>query len=390
MLETKTIISSRIIDPRNYYNEKQTLETLSSQNWDIFTIPEVLIKELKKLGILEPQDSQKNLVISLSYAPEDKSDFYNTINQKSRTGFFKITEQRGINHTLYRTENGELVFVMNLQEAIIDKMARFTGCYLDQKINGQLYGITTNAYPLNMLDKKILGVEDTIPEQQIVLARFNNITRIFEDVMAVDSPIILQDPNNYYYPIHFEWRDPNVYNIVDNKAEFVFCARDIDGKACVGRGVLDIGNYNQNPIMIATKPLDLEYSEDVSYLECPQIFFDKGQKWLLASVGLKNGTHYQGCWVRKNKKWIMANGDGKFNTGYPQGYESYSGKFTSIDGKPYFICWNADSYGLPSSILPPVPVSFDFENSTCSLASVPPPIVLDHQPIRIKPPEPKF
>jgi hypothetical protein len=174
-----------IFDPRDPTLTTEQLQQYKSQNWDIFSVPDTLITEFKRLGILLPEDNVNNLVISLSYGGVDPTEFYEAIHNRDRHRFFKTTEKQGINHTLYRIVNGQLEFVHHLQISIPNDIVRFTGCYIDQLYNGKLYAITTNAYPKNILDKKIVNETGQIPHQEIVLARLNTLNGQYEDTIII-------------------------------------------------------------------------------------------------------------------------------------------------------------------------------------------------------------
>jgi hypothetical protein len=341
------------------------LSKLQSQNWDIFTIPLVLISQLQRLNILKDSDNQLNLILTLSYGGEDLVSFENAVSTKNRHQFFKLSEKNGVNHSLYRIVEQGLEFIGDLQLAIPGHLSRFTGCYLEQKYNDQLLALTTNAYPESILDKIEIGILDTIPYQEIVLSKFNKDTGLFEDVYTESGVAKLEDAKGYYHPKNFELRDPSVYLYQENYIEFVFCARDKRGRASIGRGFCNFEDPNK-PI-IQTLP-ELELDGNYLYLECPQIFVDQDQnQWLLASVGDISGNHYQGFWLFKERYWARANGNGRLKTGLPVGYETYSGKLQTIDNKVFYTCWISNPEGTPNCILTPTLVSLDFENNICSL-----------------------
>jgi hypothetical protein len=353
-----------IFDPRDPTITIDQLQHYKSQNWDIFSIPDSLVIEYQRLGILTTEDNTNNLVISLSYGGVDPTEFYEAIHNRDRHGFFKTTEKQGINHTLYRIVNGQLKFVQHLQKSIPNVTVRFTGCYIDHFYNGQLYAITTNAYPKNILNKAIVNEIGQIPNQEIVLAKLNADTGLYEDVIINGENIILDDHDALYFPTHIEWRDPNVYNTEGDFVDFVFCARDEFGQSCVGRGRMDFISWT----MTTLPPIIISNPEQYLYLECPQIFADlEGNQWLLVSVGDIDGSHYQACWYQKDDEWIKVNGHGRFATEFPYHYKGYGGKFVRSGNVVRYICWLADESGTPSSILIPTEVVFDFDTGTCNL-----------------------
>ena len=353
-----------IFDPRDPTISPQQLQQYKSQNWDIFSIPESLIIEYRRLGILTQEDNLDNLVISLSYGGIDPTEFYEAIHSRNRHNFFKTTEKQGINHTLYRIRGDQLKFVHHLQKSIPNDTVRFTGCYIDKFYNGELYAITTNAYPNKILDKSIVNEIGQIPHQEIVLAKLNSATGLYEDVVIDGENIMLEDHDALYFKTHLEWRDPNVYHIESDFADFVFCARNEFGKSCVGRGRMDFVNLT----MTTLPPIVIPDCEQYLYLECPQIFADpQGNQWLLVSVGDIDGSHYQSCWHQKDSQWIKVNGHGRFATEFPGNYKGYGGKFVKCGKEVCYTCWLADESGTPSSILIPTEVIFDFDTGTCNL-----------------------
>jgi hypothetical protein len=355
---------THIFDPRDPTISVLQLQQYKSQNWDIFSIPDSLVAEYQRLGILTPEDSASNLVISLSYGGVDPTEFYEAIHNRDRNGFFKTTEKQGINHTLYRIVEGQLKFVHHLQTSIPNHMVRFTGCYIDHFYNDSLYAITTNAYPENILDKGIVNEIGQIPHQEIVLAKLNSATGLYEDVVINSENVILEDSDALYFSTHLEWRDPSVYNTEVDFVDFVFCARDEFGQPCVGRGRMDFVTWTMNTL----PPIIIPNPEQYLYLECPQIFADpKGNQWLLVSVGDIDGSHYQSCWYQKDGQWIKINGHGRFATEFPGNYKGYGGKFVRSGNVVHYICWLADQSGTPSSILTPTEVLFDFDTGTCNL-----------------------
>lgn len=355
---------THIFDPRDPTLSTDQLQQYKSQNWDIFSIPESLITEYQRLGILSPEDNANNLVISLSYGGIDPTEFYEAIHNRDRNGFFKTTEKQGINHTLYRVIDGQLKFVHHLQKSIPNDTVRFTGCYIDQFYNHQLYAVTTNAYPKKILDKGIVNEIGHIPHQEIILAKLDPSTGLYEDLTINGEKVMLQDHDAYYFESHLEWRDPNIYNTEGDFADFVFCARDEFGKPCVGRGRIDFINWT----MVTLPPIVIPEPEQYKYLECPQIFADpRGNQWLLVSVGDIDGSHYQCCWFQKDDQWIKVNGHGRFATEFPNNYKGYGGKFIKSGNIVRYICWLADETGTPSSILTPTEVVFDFDTGQCNL-----------------------
>jgi hypothetical protein len=353
-----------IFDPRDPNISTQQLQQYKSQNWDIFAVPETLVIEYQRLGVLTQNDNVDNLVISLSYGGIDPTEFYEAIHNRDRHGFFKTTEKQGINHTLYRITKGRLEYVHHLQRSIPNELVRFTGCYIDQFYNGELYAITANAYPNQILDKVIVHEIGHIPHQEIVLAKLNTETGLYEDLIINGENIILEDLDTLYFSTHLEWRDPNVYNVEGDFVDFVFCARDIDGQACVGRGRVDFVNWT----MVTLPPIIIPEPQQYLYLECPQIFSDTdGNQWLLVSVGDKDGSHHQCCWYQKDNQWIKVNGHGRFASEFPQDYKGYGGKFVNNNNVVRYTCWLADQYGMPNCILLPTEVIFDFDKGTCSL-----------------------
>jgi hypothetical protein len=354
---------THIFDPRDPTLSKQ-LHEYKSQNWDIFTVPKSLVMEYQKLGILTLKDSTENLIISLSYGGIDPAEFYEAIHNRNRHNFFKTSEKQGINHTLYRIIDGRLSFVHHLQKSIPYELVRFTGCYIDRYYHGELFGITTNAYPDNMINKNVINEHDEIPHQEIALTKLNKMTGLYEDLILNNTNVLLEDRDSLYYKTHIEWRDPSVYQADNDFADFVFCARDSNGKSCVGRGRVDFVNWT----MTTLPPIIIPEAEDYLYLECPQIFSDlDDNQWLLVSVGFKDGSHCQCCWYQKDNQWIKVNGHGKLTTEFPESYQSYGGKFTKSDNKVRYSCWLADQYGMPSSIVLPTEVIFDYDNGSCSL-----------------------
>jgi hypothetical protein len=350
-------------DPRDPTIQSELIN-YKSQNWDIFIVPETLINEYKNLGLLNEGDNVSNLCISLSFGGLNKSDFFNAVHQQDRHSFFKITEQQGINHTLYRIINSELKLVCHLQESLPDLKVRFTGCYIDKYFEFGLYGLTTNAYPQNILSKISLGYDDEIPNQEIVLVKLNPTTKFYEDVMVNQRIVKLIDLGHYYHDVHFEWRDPCVTDICDNIIEFVFCARLKDNSPCIGQGQINIETMD----FVTLPPIILPCIHNCIYLECPQVFKDKkGHNWLISSVGLANGIHYQGCWIHKDGKWETANADGLLITGFPTGYQTYSGKLTQIDDKVFYNAWIANQAGTPNSILKPTEMILDHKTMQCRL-----------------------
>ena len=365
-----------IFDPRDPAISTQQLEQYKSQNWDIFSIPESLIVEYRRLGILTPQDNANNLVISLSYGGIDPTEFYQAIHNRDRNGFFKTTEKQGINHTLYRIVRDQLVFVHHLQKSIPNQIVRFTGCYIDQAYDGNLYAITTNAYPNNILNKSIVNEIGQIPHQEIVLAKLDPRTGLFEDLVINGEKIMLEDRDALYFESHLEWRDPSVYSTEGDFVDFVFCARDEFGQPCVGRGRMDFINWT----MTTLPPIIIPNPEQYKYLECPQIFADpQGNQWLLVSVGDIDGSHYQSCWYQKDGHWIKVNGHGRFATEFPNNYRGYGGKFVRSGKIVHYTCWLADESGTPSSLLIPTQVIFDFDTGTCNLM----PFVVHHLEHRV-------
>jgi hypothetical protein len=353
-----------IFDPRDPTLSTEQLQQYKSQNWDIFSIPEALIVEYRRLGFLTESDDASNLVISLSYGGVDPTEFYEAIHNRDRHGFFKTTEKQGINHTMYRIANGQLKFVHHLQKSIPNQKVRFTGCYVDQQYFGKLYAITTNAYPERILSKNQINEVGQIPHQEIVLARLNPESGLYEDVKINHQIVQLQDLDKYYYDFHLEWRDPNAYNVEYDFVDFVFCARDLLGKPCVGRGRMDFVNWT----MTTLPPIIIPNPEQYLYLECPQIFADPdGNQWLLVSVGDVDGSHYQSCWCQKDGEWTKVNGHGRFATEFPNRMSGYGGKFVRSGNVVRYICWLADESGTPSSILMPTEVVFDFDTGNCNL-----------------------
>jgi hypothetical protein len=353
-----------IFDPRDPAITEQQLQQYKSQNWDIFSIPDSLIQEYQRLGILTLEDNTNNLVISLSYGGIDPTEFYEAIHNRDRHGFFKTTEKQGINHTLYRIVNGQLKFIHHLQKSIPNEIVRFTGCYIDHLYDNKLYAITTNAYPKNILNKGIVNEIGQIPHQEIVLAKLNPISGLYDDVIIKEENIKLEDHDALYFSKHLEWRDPNVYNTEVDFVDFVFCARDEFGQPCVGRGRMDFIKWT----MTTLPPIIIPNPEQYLYLECPQIFADpEGNQWLLVSVGDIDGSHYQSCWYQKNGEWVKINGHGRFATEFPGHYTGYGGKFVRSGNVVRYICWLADESGTPSSILMPTEVIFDFDTGECYL-----------------------
>lgn len=355
---------THIFDPRDPSLTTEQLQQYKSQNWDIFAIPGCLITEYQRLGILSDRDSESNLVISLSYGGIDPTEFYEAIHNRDRNGFFKTTEKQGINHTLYRIVGGQLQFVHHLQKSIPNETVRFTGCYIDQLYNGKLYALTTNAYPAQILSKNVINETGQIPHQEIVLARLDPNSGLYQDAMINYQKVILQDPDSYYFDLHLEWRDPSVYNTESDFVDFVFCARDRLGKACVGRGRMDFVSWT----MTTLPPIVIPDPEQYLYLECPQIFADPaGNQWLLVSVGDVDGSHYQSCWYQKNGQWLKVNGHGRFATEFPNHMSGYGGKFVRSDNVVRYICWLAGENGTPASLLMPTEVVFDFDTGSCNL-----------------------
>jgi hypothetical protein len=342
------------------------IQNYQSQNWDIFTIPEVLIDQLKTSGVLLDTDNQFNLILTLSYGGENKIEFEHAIEAKNRNQFFKLSEKHGVNHTLYRIVNGQLEFIKDIQLAIPGHLTRFTGCYLERSYNNDILALTTNAYPESILDKIEIGILDTIPHQEIVLSKFNQESLLIEDFYTSNGAVKLVDPNGYYHYKNYELRDPFVYLYSENYFEFVFCARDKRGRAAIGCGFCDL----TDPFLPVVQTLpELELDGNYLYLECPQIFIDtNGDKWLVASVGDIIGNHYQGCWVLKDKHWTRVNGNGRLDTGLPKGYETYSGKFQIIDEQVYYSCWIANPEGTPCCIMAPSLVELNYEASKCVLS----------------------
>jgi hypothetical protein len=341
------------------------IHNLRSQNWDIFTVPIILIEQLQNQEILLGTDNQFNIILTLSYGNDDRVEFENAIEAKNRTQFFKLSEKNGVNHTLYRIVNHKLEFIKDIQIAIPGYLTRFTGCYLENSYNGEILALTTNAYPESILNKMEIGILDTIPHQEIVLSKFNKETDLFEDIYTAAGVAKLEDTNGYYHYKNYELRDPCVYLYKDNYVEFVFCARDKRGRAAIGRGFCDLAD---STLPIIETLSELELDGNYLYLECPQIFIDKDDnQWLLASVGDIMGNHYQGCWVLKNEHWARANGNGRLDTNLPKGYETYSGKLQIIDGQVYYTCWIANPEGTPSCIMAPTLVSLDYNSGSCSL-----------------------
>jgi hypothetical protein len=353
-----------IFDPRDPTLSIEQLQQYKSQNWDIFSIPESLIVEYQRLGILTAQDSTNNLVISLSYGGINPTEFYEAIHNRDRNGFFKTTEKQGINHTLYKVANNQLKFVHHLQKSIPNEVVRFTGCYIDHFYDEKLYAITTNAYPKRILDKSLVNEIGQIPHQEIVLAKLDIITGLYEDVTINGQNVLLEDRDALYFESHLEWRDPSVYNTEGDFVDFVFCARDEFGQPCVGRARMDFIHWT----MTTLPPIVIPNPEQYLYLECPQIFTDPGgNQWLLVSVGDIDGSHYQSCWYQKDGQWIKVNGHGRFATEFPNHMSGYGGKFVKSGNVVRYICWLADESGTPSSILTPTEVIFDFDTGTCNL-----------------------
>jgi hypothetical protein len=355
---------THIFDPRDPAISHNQLQQYKSQNWDVFFIPQSLIVEYKRLGILRPQDSASNLVICLSYGGVDPTEFYQAIHDRDRNGFFKSTEKQGINHTMYRIVKSQLQFVHHLQKSIPNQVVRFTGCYIDGLYSQQLYAITSNAYPQRILSKSVVNEIGQIPHQEIVLTMLDSQTNLYQDVLIENQAIKLQDLDKYYFETHLEWRDPSVYKTEADFVDFVFCARDEFGQPCIGRGRMDFVNWT----MTTLPPIIIPNPEQYLYLECPQIFADSsGNQWLLISVGGIDGSHYQSCWYQKDGAWVKVNGHGRFAADFPNHFKGYGGKFIRSGNTVHYICWLADQTGTPSSLLMPTKVIFDYDTGTCKL-----------------------